>query len=227
MDTVRLRRLQSDYEAIRALTRSHPNIAIQNVAGNPPERYRLTLAVRSLRQIGDALSFAELHELEVRLPQGYPREAPVCRMLSPVFHPNIAPHTVCIGDHWTAAESLDRLIMRICEMLAYQSYNTKSPLNGEAAQWVESNLGRLPIDNTEFFLDLESAPPAATTTMERCSNCSSQAGPFAACAAGHSLCGDCALFCGQCRTVLCLACGLLKCGRCEVEFSYLNVTSDE
>jgi ubiquitin-protein ligase len=218
MDTVRLRRLQSDYEAMRELARRHPNIVIQAVTGNPPERYRLMLAVRSLRQVGGALSFGEEHELEVRLPHGYPRESPVCRMLSPVFHPNIAPHTICIGDHWTAAESLDRLIMRICEMLAYQSYNTKSPLNGEAAQWVEDNLGRLPLDNTEFFLDLEIAPPVAPTALRRCGNCSKQTEPFVACAAGHLLCGDCALFCEWCRTVICLVCDLSKCGHCQAEY---------
>lgn len=218
MDTVRLRRMQSDYEAIRRLVRQHPNIAIQGVTGNPPERYRLTLTVRSLRQTGLTLSFAEQHELEVRLPLSYPREAPVCRMLSPVFHPNIAPHAVCIGDHWTSAESLDRLIMRVCEMLAYQSYNTKSPLNGEAAKWVEGNLDRLPLDSTEFFLDLETAPLAAPSAQQRCSNCASETEPFLPCAVGHSLCGDCALFCSQCRAVICLLCGLSKCDKCQTEF---------
>jgi hypothetical protein len=42
-------------------------------------------------------------------------------------------------------------------MLAYQSYNVKSPLNGRAARWAEENIGRLPLDREEFFLDL-SAP---------------------------------------------------------------------
>jgi hypothetical protein len=136
-------------------------------------------------------------------------------MLTPVFHPNIAPHAVCIGDHWTAAESLDRLIMRVCEMLAYQSYNTKSPLNGAAAQWVEANLDRLPLDNTEFFLDLEAAPRVAPLVRERCGNCSNLTGPFAACAKGHLLCDDCVMLCDRCRSVLCLVCGILKCARCD------------
>ena len=53
-----------------------------------------------------------------------------------LFHPNIAPHAICIGDHWSAGEPLVALGIRIGEMIAYQSYNTKSPLNGEAARWV-------------------------------------------------------------------------------------------
>ncbi len=37
---------------------------------------------------------------------------------------------VCIGDFWAAAEGLDDLIMRLGRMIAYQEYNTKSPLDG-------------------------------------------------------------------------------------------------
>ena len=74
-------------------------------------------------------------------------------MLTPVFHPNIAPHAICIGDHWNAGEPLWSMIARIGEMIAYQSYNTKSPLNGEAARWVESNLDKLPLDKTNFMPD--------------------------------------------------------------------------
>jgi len=215
MNSVRLRRLQADYEAVRRLVHLHPRIEIGGVSGNPPERYRLLLAVRSLRQNGGELSFANRHELEIKLPLGYPRDAPVCRMLTPVFHPNIAPHAVCIGDHWTAAESLDRLIMRVCEMLAFQSYNTKSPLNGEAAQWVETHLGRLPIDHDELFLDLEAAPPVTPVDQQQsCRNCDATSEAMEECAAGHRLCGDCVMFCEQCHAVLCLVCGTLRCERC-------------
>ena len=154
MSNVRLRRLMSDYEAVRRLSRRHPKIQVEGVTGNPPEKYLLVLKVNSLRERGGAIEAADTHRLEITLPGGYPRDAPLFRMLSPVFHPNIAPHAVCIGDHWTAGQSLDVLIQRVGEMLAFQSYNTKSPLNGRAAQWVEEHLDRLPIDREEFFVDL-------------------------------------------------------------------------
>jgi len=32
-------------------------------------------------------------------------------------------------------------------MIAYQEYNTKSPLNGLAAKWAAENQAQLPIDN--------------------------------------------------------------------------------
>jgi ubiquitin-protein ligase len=154
MSNVRLRRLMSDYEAVRRLVRRHSRIEVEGVSGNPPDKYVLVLKVASLRERGGAIEPADTHRLEIALPGGYPREAPLCRMLTPVFHPNIAPHAVCIGDHWTAGQTLDALIQRVGEMLAFQSYNTKSPLNGRAAQWVEENLAQVPTDRTEFFIEL-------------------------------------------------------------------------
>ena len=70
-------------------------------------------------------------------------------MLSPVFHPNIDTQKICIGDHWSAGQSLAQLIVRIGEMLCYQSYNVKSPLNAEAAAWAEQHLDSLPLQTTD------------------------------------------------------------------------------
>jgi ubiquitin-protein ligase len=154
MSDVRTRRLLADYEAIRRLVRSQQNrILVAGVAGNPPDRYQIVYRVRSLRENGADIVLADEHYVEIVLPSGYPRDAPFFRMLTPIFHPNIAPHAVCIGDHWTAGQSLPELVQRVGEMLAFQSYNTKSPLNGRAAQWVEENLERLPIDPAPFVLE--------------------------------------------------------------------------
>jgi ubiquitin-protein ligase len=154
MSDMRLRRLLADYEAIRHLVRGQQNrILVAGVAGNPPDRYQIVYRVRSLREHDTEIVLATEHYVEIVLPATYPRDAPFFRMLTPVFHPNIAPHAVCIGDHWTAGQSLAELVLRVGEMLAFQSYNTKSPLNGKAAQWVEENLARLPIDRAPFVLE--------------------------------------------------------------------------
>jgi len=211
--SVRLRRLQSDYEAVRRLARNHPRIVVEGVSGNPPEKYRLLLSVRSLREKAGHIVIAKRHRLEVTLPQGYPRDAPLCRMLTPVFHPNIAPHGVCIGDHWTAAESLALMIQRVGEMLAFQSYNVKSPLNGRAAQWVEENLRRLPLETEEFFVDLEAAPEEEAAG-QACANCGNAAESFETCAQGHLVCPDCVGRCPECGFLLCLACGVTQCPAC-------------
>ena len=62
---VRLRRLQSDYEAVRRLAHLHENIEVEGVSGKPPDRYRLVLTVRSLREKGERIVIAKKHRLEV------------------------------------------------------------------------------------------------------------------------------------------------------------------
>ena len=58
MSNFRLRRLQSDYEAVKRLVHLHPKIEVEGVSGNPPDRYRLVLRVRSLREQGDKIDLA-------------------------------------------------------------------------------------------------------------------------------------------------------------------------
>ncbi len=162
MSTVRLRRLQADYEKLRAFLAQQPRIRLIQAQGTPPERYQLEFQINGLREVDEQLRTVANHMVEISLPLSYPRLPPQCRMLTPVFHPNIAPHAICIGDHWAAGEPLWSMVARIGEMIAYQSYNTKSPLNGEAARWVEANQDRLPLDRTNFVMDDTRPPPAAT-----------------------------------------------------------------
>lgn len=157
MSTVRLRRLKADSLKLQEYVRRHPRVRLVQMDGDPPERYQLEYRINSLRKVGDELQPVQSHLVEVTLPRHYPRTPPQCRMLSPVFHPNIAPHAICVGDHWGAGESLESIIIRIGEMLAYQSYNVKSPLNGEAARWVEENKHLVPLDRVSLLPEEEKA----------------------------------------------------------------------
>jgi predicted Zn finger-like uncharacterized protein len=107
------------------------------------------------------------HLVEIALPRNYPRTPPQCRALSPVFHPNIAPHAICVGDHWGAGESLQSIVIRIGEMLAFQSYNVKSPLNGEAARWVEENKDKLPLDPVSLLVEEQAVAGVAPQSVPR------------------------------------------------------------
>ena len=166
MSIVRLRRLQADFERLRDYVTRHPRLQLIQAEGSPPERYQIEYRVRSLRQKEGQLEKVSSHLVEIALPRDYPRVPPLCRMLTPVFHPNIAPHAICIGDHWSAGESLQALVARIGEILSYQSYNTKSPLNGEAARWVDGNIDQLPLDNVSMTVEESGAPaPVAAASV--------------------------------------------------------------
>lgn len=143
----RIRRLKLDYEQLQQRLAGWPLIKIAGTAGLPPEIYRFQYLIRGLFVAADgAILERNEHLLEVNLSLGYPRRAPQCRMLTPVFHPNFDDSSVCIGDFWAASESLDDLIIRIGRMIAYQEYNTKSPLNGLAAKWAAQHTHLLPVD---------------------------------------------------------------------------------
>jgi hypothetical protein len=143
----RIRRLKLDHDSLFKRFSAWPLIRIVGTAGMPPELYRFQYLVRGLYVALDgAILQRNDHLLEVNLSLGYPRRAPQCRMLTPVFHPNFDDSSVCIGDFWAASESLDDLIIRIGRMISYQEYNTKSPLNGLAAKWAAQNASLLPVD---------------------------------------------------------------------------------
>ncbi len=162
MPSPRTRRLMLDEEMLQSLLKDWPLIQITGKAGIPAEIYRFTYNVKGLfvSNSGEILE-RDSHILELNLSLGYPRRAPQCRMLTPVFHPNFDDSMVCIGDFWAASEGLDDLIIRIGRMISYQEYNTKSPLNGLAAKWAAQNRHLLPIDARAI------APPFAERDLNQ------------------------------------------------------------
>jgi len=146
----RLRRLDADYKRVTEVFSQHPYIRLVRTEGTPADRYVFQFSVAALVPEGDSSVVKYEHTAEVFLPLDYPRCSPFCRMLTPVFHPNIDPQKICIGDHWSAGQSLVELVIRIGEMLCLQSYNTKSPLNAKAAAWAEQNLTHLPLQRIDL-----------------------------------------------------------------------------
>ncbi|MCS7303754.1 MAG: hypothetical protein NZ602_01425 [Thermoguttaceae bacterium] len=153
--TPHLRRLMADYQQILRIFQNHPFIRLLSAEGNPPEKYVFEFRVAGLVPgPNDTYTLSSQHRAEIFLPLEYPRRPPFCRMITPVFHPNIDPQKICIGDHWSAGQSLPHLIVRIAEMICFQSYNTKSPLNGKAAAWAEQNLDKLPLQREDLSVGL-------------------------------------------------------------------------
>jgi ubiquitin-protein ligase len=153
--TPRLRRLASDFELVSRLFAENQRVRLVRTEGTPPDRYVFNVHVPGLAPLGDdSFQPAAEHQVEVYLPADYPRRPPFCRMLTPIFHPNIDPQKICIGDHWSAGQSLAQLVVRVAEMICFQSYNLKSPLNARAAAWAEENLSKLPLERADLSVGL-------------------------------------------------------------------------
>jgi len=168
MPSPRTRRLTLDHEMLASRLANWPVIQITGTAGIPPEIYRIAYHLKGLYVAHNGQILERLaHVMEINLSLGYPRRAPQCRMLTPVFHPNFDDAQVCIGDFWAASEGLDDLVVRIGRMICYQEFNTKSPLNGLAAKWVEQNAALLPIDTRNVAppaMNGNAAPPPVETS---------------------------------------------------------------
>lgn len=150
--SIRTRRLMADYEKVLDDFAGHKYIMIKPVEGNPPVRYIVTYKLKGLKLDTKRNCPVETfhHEVEIYLHKDYPREKPQMKMKTEIFHPNFGT-TICIADDWTAGQKLADIILQIGEMIQYQNYNVKSPMNAVAARWVMENEGYLPIDNVNLY----------------------------------------------------------------------------
>lgn len=147
----RIRRLVADSKQMTGAFSQHPYIRVVQTEGNPPEKYVVEFSILGLVPgKEDVPGYGRQHRAEVFLSRDYPRRPPLCRMLTPLFHPNVDPQKICIGDHWSAGQTLSQLVVRIAEMIAYQSYNVKSPLNAKAAAWAEEHVEQLPLEKKDL-----------------------------------------------------------------------------
>jgi ubiquitin-protein ligase len=164
----RMRRLRGDYERMRDLQGRTSLISFEAQSvhkGVPPERYIVTYRCKSIVAVnkrGDP-KFGEHHQVEVYLHNQYPQRWPGLKWLTPIWHPNInhINGSVCIdAAWWTAARSLDRLIIMMGEMLQYKNFHddpTKPPFpwDPEAARWCRTyrtkNPNAFPVDKRELM----------------------------------------------------------------------------
>lgn len=148
----RLRRLQADYDLVRAVFSGHPHVSVEPIGTRrPPESYRVHFRLRGLHLQGDQPGFRDEHTIELLLPRGYPREKPYCVPVEPIFHPNIRDY-VCIADYWAAGETLVDVIVKLGDMIQWRVYNVKSPLDAIAARWADESVddNLLPIGNVDL-----------------------------------------------------------------------------
>jgi ubiquitin-protein ligase len=150
----RMRRLQSDWEEVRAAFSGHPHVTVQpSGPRQPPERYHVVFRLRGLWLDGHAPAYRDEHEVEILLPREYPSVKPYCVPLTPVFHPNIRDY-FCLNDHWAAGMTLVDVIAKLGDMIQWIDYNPQSPLDGFAAGWAleQQSTGMFPLGRVQLGL---------------------------------------------------------------------------
>ena len=149
--TARERRLMSDYEQVKKDFAGHKNIIVTPIGEEPPEKYHITYFVNGIYLLPDGrIETLGRHEVEITLHADYPRYKPICKITTPIWHPNFRDGQICIGDIWGAGESLSDIIINIGDMIQYKSWNSYSPLSADAAQWAMDNKHLFPVGNVEL-----------------------------------------------------------------------------
>jgi ubiquitin-protein ligase len=152
----RMRRLSADAQMLRTEFAGHPQISVTPLRPEPSDIYQVTYDLRgvSLTPAGETI-YTDLHTVVIQLSASYPRDKPIVTAESPVFHPNFgvnAGDEVCIGDYWSPAQGLADIVVTVGEMIQFQRYNVRSPLNPVAARWAAANESAFPVGNINLFL---------------------------------------------------------------------------
>lgn len=151
--TARMRRIASDWEQVRKDFAGHKNIIVTPVGELPPEKYHVTYFVNGIYLLPDGrIETLGRHEVDITLHAEYPRYKPICKITTPIWHPNFRDGQICIGDIWGAGESLSDIIINIGDMIQYKSWNSYSPLSAEAAQWAMENKHLFPVGNLDLHV---------------------------------------------------------------------------
>lgn len=149
----RLRRIASDYEQIKKDFAGHKNIVVTPIGDEPPQKYHVTYYVNGIYLQPDGrIETLGRHEVEIELHSEYPRYKPICKIQTPIWHPNFRDGQICIGDIWGAGESLTDIIINIGDMIQYKSWNSYSPLSVDAAVWAMDNKHLFPVGNVDLYI---------------------------------------------------------------------------
>lgn len=169
-------RLAREHLLVAALCAHHPGLQYKLVDPGdlPPRDYRITFTqLQSIVSVDPEMLpiFGDTHVLEIHLPASFPAEAPICYMVSPIWHPNIQSeeglyqgricgNTEGFGSHF----SLDDLILRIEAMLKYEIYHAELrfpyPEDENVARWVREYAEPLGIVKPGIGLIAHGAVPA-------------------------------------------------------------------
>ena len=167
-ETPRFRRLKADYDKMLEL-KAHSELidfeVVDPKPGFPPEKYIVTFHCKSIVGVDmfGKPRFGDKHQVAIYLHNEYPHRWPGLKWLTPIWHPNIkgANGSVCIdAAWWTAARSLDRLVIMLGEMAEWKNYHddpTKPPFpwDPDAARWSreyrKTHPNAFPVDRRELM----------------------------------------------------------------------------
>jgi hypothetical protein len=156
--------LEAISQEIKTNFAQHQQIQVTPIAGDPPEKYRVTYHLQGFcKEDGEKVQICSDHTIIITLPFGFPHFPPNCTPESPIYHPDFDQAAICIGEFWENTPSLVELIIHIGRMLCGEIYSSNNAFNEEAAAWYKENQEKLPLDSIRQFPVHEEQPLALPT----------------------------------------------------------------
>src|SRR4051812_33431004 len=149
----RNQRIHDDLQALQALQQTSTIFAYEP-KGEPPERLTLRFRGSGVRRDSSPNAKTEIvreHEIELRLPYGYPNMGPDVRWITPLFHPNVSfsgfVTLTDVGVDWTPEMGLDLVCERLWDVIRLAQFNNERAVNYSAKKWIEEQTAiSLPVD---------------------------------------------------------------------------------
>jgi len=149
----RSQRIRDDLQALEALQQASTIFAFES-KGDPPERLSLRYRGSGVRRDSSPNAKAEIvreHEIELRLPYGYPAMGPDVRWGTPLYHPNVSfsgfVNLADIGLDWSPEMGLDLVCERLWDIIRLAQFNSDRAVNYSAKKWLEEQTSlTLPVD---------------------------------------------------------------------------------
>lgn len=148
MASVRDKRLENDYRALRATFEADDHVEIRAIGQAPFDKYMVVYKVPSLRlNSANQPMRVEATVVEITLPQDYPKMPPSARTVAGdvVFHPNFNASKICLAQSWSPSFQLADLVREIGAMLTWEKFNIKDSLNATAAEWSQNHQDEIPL----------------------------------------------------------------------------------
>lgn len=134
-----------------AYVRDFVNIALVDVAGDPPDAYTLSFNLKGCVPGAEGgVETGKPHTIRINLPEDYPKAPPVVTALTPLHHPAVNPADggIDVSGLWAASAtpSLRKVVNYLARLITGSLYNVPNPANPEALAWYGAHADELPLD---------------------------------------------------------------------------------
>ncbi len=156
---------KTNWQTLEKLAETHDWITVSRSGDQDDQSamtWRITFAGKGLTSGGpepDAYSLGDHHDVELTFaagelssPVGEPSSPVGVRVLTPLFHPNVAPDGLAtlpdVGISWQADMSIDVVIERIWDAIRCAYIDAEIAINGAASRWFATQTAlEFPLDS--------------------------------------------------------------------------------